>query len=184
MSLVTSSGMCAEAYKRPHATPLGVHSWFISQWVRRYMYTHRLMCWHTRVARAYFLQTYLIGLLSLFRKRLPDGHANTLRELPGNTMFNLTSTVSTGPSCLLVGAHVHCLLSCQVYISRSVLSSGETIHPTLCTSQLLASLGGCQLNMTWVAQTMDFIPPWLWPESSSVVMGKKESSNTLSYQEG
>ena len=59
------------AYKRPNAASLRVHSWFISRWVRRYMCMHRLMCWHTRTGRAYFLQTYLIGLLSLLRKHLP-----------------------------------------------------------------------------------------------------------------
>ena len=42
------------------------------------------------------------------------GHTNTLREQPRSTMFDLRSTVSTGPLCLSVGAHVHYLLSCQV----------------------------------------------------------------------
>ena len=42
----------------------------------------------------------------------PHGCTNTLQELSRNATFNLTSTVSTGPSCLLVGAHVHCLSSC------------------------------------------------------------------------
>ena len=83
---------------------------------------------------------------------------------------------STGPSCLSVGTCVHCLLSCQVYISRSVLSSGETIHLALHASQLLASLGGRQLNMTQVARTVDFTPPQLLPESSSVVMGRSRAA--------
>ena len=64
-------GTCAEAYKRPHAMSLGVHSSSISQWVRRYTHMHSLMCWHACITRAYFLQTYLIGLLSLLCKHLP-----------------------------------------------------------------------------------------------------------------
>ena len=112
------------------------------------------------------------------------GCANTLWELPGNAVFYLMSTISTGPSCLSVGARVHCLLSCYVYISGSVLSLGETNCPTLRASQLLASLGGYQLNTIRVAQTVDCISPRLRSESSSVVMGKKESNDTLSYQEG
>ena len=42
----------------------------------------------------------------------PHRHTNTLQEFPWNAMFDLTSTISTGPSCLLVGARVHCLSSC------------------------------------------------------------------------
>ena len=147
-SLMMSSGMYTGAYKGPCATSLGFNPWFISRWVRRYTCTHRLMHWCAHIARAYFLQTYLIGLLSLLHKHPPQGRTITLRELPGNAMFDPTSTISTGPSCLLVGADVHCLSSCQVYISRSMLSSGEIIRLTLRASQLLASLGWCQLNMT------------------------------------
>ena len=66
----------------------------------------------------------------------PQGCANTLWELPVNATFDLMSTISTGPSCLLVGAHVHCLSSCQVYISRSVLSSDKAIHPVIRTSHM------------------------------------------------
>ena len=103
----------------------------------------------------------------------PRGHANTLRKLPRNAAFDLTSTVFTAPSCLLVGAHMHCLLSCQVYISGSILSSGETIQTAQRASQLLASLGGCQLNMIWVAQIMDFIPPWLTTQVIKCSYGKE-----------
>ena len=82
----------------------------------------------------------------------PHGCPNTLWELPGNAMFDLTSTISTGPSCLLVGACVHGLLSCQVYISGSMLSLGKTICPALRVSHIHAPhlRGGCV--------------PWWWPQ--------------------
>ena len=99
-----SPGMCAEAYKGPHATSLGVHSWSVSWWVRRYMLMHRLTCWCAHIARAYFLQTYLIGLLWFLCKCLPPGCTNTLWELPWNTVLDLMSTVPAVPLCLLVGA--------------------------------------------------------------------------------
>ena len=35
-----------------------------------------------------------------------------------------------------------------------------------------------------VAQIVDCVPPWLRPETSSVVTETKENSDTLSYQEG
>ena len=92
----------------------------------------------------------------------PCGHANTLWELPGNAVFDLTSTNSTGPLCLSVGAHVHCLLSCQVYISGSMLSSGETIHPTLHVSQLLVFTG-------WAPTEYDTSGPNCEFHSTSVV---------------
>ena len=40
---------------------------------------------------------------------VPADAPNTLREWPGNAVFFLRSTASTGPSCLSVGAHVHYL---------------------------------------------------------------------------
>ena len=85
-----------------------------------------------------------------------------------NATFYPMSTVSTGPSCLLVGAHVHCLSSCLVYISGSMLITGRDYSPPVRTSQLLVSLDGHQLNMTRVVWIVDCISPWLWPESSSV----------------
>ena len=59
-------------------------------------------------------------------------------------MFYPMSIVSTGPLCLLVGACVHCLSSCLVYISGSVLLLGETIHP----------FGMC---ITYIINTFSFI---------------------------
>ena len=70
-SLMMSSGTCTGSYKGPCTASLGVHSWFISPWVRRYTCMHRLMCWRACIARAYFLKTYLIALLSLPRKHPP-----------------------------------------------------------------------------------------------------------------
>ena len=99
------------------------------------------------------------------------GCTNTLWEQPRSTVFYLRSTVFTGLSCLLVGAHVHYLLSCQVYISGSVLPKGKTFCPTVWQpSQLLASLGGCQLKWhewlnLWTACYLSCDPShqvWLW----------------------
>ena len=41
------------------------------------------------------------------RASASPGRTNTLQEWPGSAMFFLRSTVSAGPSCLSVGAHVH-----------------------------------------------------------------------------
>ena len=71
----------------------------------------------------------------------------------------------------LCGSHVHYLLSCQVYISGSALPKGETFCPTVQhPSQLLASLGGCQLKQhewpnLWTACHLGCDPShqvWLW----------------------
>ena len=95
-------------------------------------------------------------------------------ELPGNAMFYLRSTVSTGLSCLSVGASYALFieLSSLHLRKRGTLGRDYPPHGT-CTSQLLVSLGGCQLNMTQVAKIVDCVPPQLWPESSSVVIGKE-----------
>ena len=112
---------------------------------------YRGMCacvdWHTGVPVLWEPTSFKLSCLGCYNFSVSihfQGHANTLWELPRNAVFYPMSTISTGPSCLLVGAHVHCLSSCLVYISRSVLSLGETIHPSVCASQLLASLGGHQ----------------------------------------
>ena len=80
--------------------------------------------WHTGAPVLREPTSFRLSYLVHFR-----GCAKTLRELPGNATFYPTSTISTGPSCLPVGAHVHYLSSCLVYISGSVLSLVETIHP-------------------------------------------------------
>ena len=70
----------------------------------------------------------------------------TLRERPGNAMFFLWSTASTGPSCLSVGARVHYLLSCCLHLWKHSTTTATYITSVRCMSQILASLGGRQLK--------------------------------------
>ena len=78
---------------------------------------------------------------------------------------------------------------CALFIELSSLHLwkcvviGQDYPPRAAYVTIIGVLGGCQLN-TRVARTVDCVPPQLQPESSSVVTGKKESSDMLSYQEG
>ena len=92
----------------------------------------------------------------------------TLRERPGNAVFFLRSTTSTGPLYLLVGARVHYLLSCCLHLQKY-----SNIH-YFCAAHVtnLGVPGWAPAEMTQVARSVDVVPPRLQPESSSVVVGK------------
>ena len=70
----------------------------------------------------------------------------TLRERPGNAVFLLRSTASTGPSCLSVGARVHYLLSCCLHLWKHSAAAATDITSAWRMSQIMASLGGRQLK--------------------------------------
>ena len=136
-----------QAYNRPGAASWG-DSWFNSWWVRRYTCMHRLMCW-CRPCWESLLPSNLTDWVIIICPCVPASADAPIHSEngPGVLCSDLRSTISTGPSCLSVGAHVHYLLSCQVYISGSALPKGKTFCPTVWhTSQLLASLGGRQLK--------------------------------------
>ena len=116
--------------------------------------THARIDWHTGVPMLLEPTSFKLNWLGCYQFSLSIHPMDVLIPSDNCPGFDLTSTISTGLACLLVGAHMHCLSSCQVYISQSILLLGETIHPTLHMSQLLVHLGGCQLNMTWVARTL------------------------------
>ena len=78
----------------------------------------------------------------------------TLWERPGNAVFFLRSTASTGPSCLSVGACVHYLLSC-LHLRKHSTAAATYITSARRMSQILASLGGCQLKR------QEWPDPWM-----------------------
>ena len=128
-SFVTSYGTCSGSIKGPAPCQEGIR-WFNPRWVRRYMCTPRLTCWCACVERAYFLNiTDWVVITCLCVTASADAPIH-FKNGPGTPCSPL-STVSTGPSCISVGARVHCLLSCQVYISRSAVLEGETFRPTV-----------------------------------------------------
>ena len=168
-SFVTSHGTCAEAIKQLGAASGGTH-WSNSCWevhLHAWIDALALPRWES------LLPSNIADWVVLVRPRA-SGFIDapiTLREQPGNAVFFLWSTASTGPLCLSVGARVHYLLSCCLHLRKHSAEAATYIISARCMSQILASLGGRRLKQH-VARSVDGVPPRLWPESSSVVAGK------------
>ena len=104
----------------------------------------------------------------------------TLQEQPGNAVFFLRSTASTGPSCLLVGAHVHYLLSCCLHLRKHSTAAATYITCVQHMSQILASLGGCQLKRhewpdPWTVCHLSCNPShqvWLWENRRTTIRSR------------
>ena len=90
--------------------------------LRRYMCTHRLTRWCARMLREptsfklNWLGCYNVSMHVPASADAPIHSENS----PGAPVFYLRSTISTGPSCLSVGAHVHYLLSCRLHLRKRV----------------------------------------------------------------
>ena len=70
----------------------------------------------------------------------------------------------------------------KVYIIESILPQGWHLV-TPCSTHHNSWCPWVGANWIWVAQIVDLIPPRLQPKFSSVVMGKRDTSDMLSYQE-
>ena len=136
--------MCAKAIKQPDAASWGTH-WSNSCWE---VHVH---AWIDALARPRWeslLPSNIADWVVLIRpcaSAFVDAPI-TLWERPGNAVFFLRSTASTGPSCLSVGAHVHYLLSCCLHLWKHSAAAATYITSAWHMSQILASLGGRQLK--------------------------------------
>ena len=93
-----------------------------------------------------------------------DTCVRTIPVKPGSVVHSSVSPVSTG---LL---HFQLVPMC---IEKESCDGPECLS---CTSQFLASLGGCQLE--WHSLICEFNLPWLQPESASVVVEKRAVSKS------
>ena len=143
-SFVMSHGTCAKAIKQPDGASWGTH-WSNSCWE---VHVH---AWIDALASPHWeslLPSNIADWVVLIR---PCASAFidapiTLWERPGNAVFFLRSTASTGPSCLSVGARVHYLLSCCLHLRKHSAAAATYITSARRMSQILASLGGRQLE--------------------------------------
>ena len=104
----------------------------------------------------------------------------TLWEQPGNAVFFLRSTASTGLSCLSVGARVHYLLSCCLHLRKHSADAATYITSARRMSQILASLGGRQLKRhewpdPWTVCHLGCDPShqvWLWENRRTAIRSR------------
>ena len=108
-SFVTSHGTCAQAIKQPGAVSWG--DTLVQLLLGKEVHVH---AWIDALERPHWESllpsniTDWVVLIHLCASAPADAPI-TLWEWPGNAVFFLRSTASTGPSCLSVGARVHYL---------------------------------------------------------------------------
>ena len=73
----------------------------------------------------------------------------TLRERPGNAVFFLRSTASTGPSCLSAGARVHYLLSCCLHLRKHSAATATDITSARRMSHVWGRVGRIR-DFDWI----------------------------------
>ena len=103
------------------------------------------------------------------------GHTLSISAKLGSATHFPTSTASAGLPHLFVGACVH-----SVWFKAVSHCMWPPPCAIFCASQLLASLGGHQLEPRSLERKRKFA--LLQPESSSVAVEMREGSNTLLYQ--
>ena len=124
-SFVMSHGTCAKAIKQPDAASWGTH-WSNSCWeVHVHAWMDALACPHWESLLPSNTADWVV-LIRPCASAFVDAPI-TLWERPGNAIFFLRSTASTGPSCLSVGARVHYLLSCCLHLRKHSVAAATYI---------------------------------------------------------
>ena len=166
----------------------GEKSWFTSWWVRRYTCMHRLM--HAGAPTLREPTSFKLNWLGCYNLSVSIsfcGHTNTLWEHGPGTPCSTLGVLSP-QDCHAFGL----VPMCTIY--WVVKSTSLEVHVT--KGQDLPTHGAAPITIIgvpgWVPAENDMsgpicglhVPPRLWPESSSVVMGNKESNDMLSVPRG